>query len=321
MKEFNNKKILLIRNDNVGDLICTTPAIEALRKKYPNNQIDIVVNSYNYSAIDKNPFVNKIYCYTKPKHKKSFLNKIKAAIGKLKILINIMKEKYDVVIVFRSDYSKSAELFSNITNAKYKIGVKNPKGKDNFNIHIPVNNKKHEVEFCFDCLSELGISYENENTFFYVPESFSNKYIKYNDFTLFHISSRREANKYDIQKFKEVIDSLGRGNILITAEPDDFEKAKNLDDITDATFIQTSSLLDLAGLIKNVKLFVTLDGGAMHVAPALGIKTVSISGETNMDKWYPWGYRDLVIQTKSKIANDVKKDQIIEKIKMINEYN
>ena len=43
MIDLNDKKILLVRNDNVGDLICTTPAIEALRKKYPNNQIDIVV--------------------------------------------------------------------------------------------------------------------------------------------------------------------------------------------------------------------------------------------------------------------------------------
>ncbi|HDX6325756.1 TPA: lipopolysaccharide heptosyltransferase family protein, partial [Campylobacter fetus subsp. venerealis] len=38
-------KILLIRNDNIGDLICTTPAIEALRKHFRNDQIDIVVNS------------------------------------------------------------------------------------------------------------------------------------------------------------------------------------------------------------------------------------------------------------------------------------
>ena len=37
-------KILLIRNDNIGDLICTTPAIQALAKKYGAENIDIVVN-------------------------------------------------------------------------------------------------------------------------------------------------------------------------------------------------------------------------------------------------------------------------------------
>ncbi len=51
--------------------------------------------------------------------------------------------------------------------------------------------------------------------------------------------------------------------------------------------IQTSSLIDLSGLIKNVKLFVTLDGGAMHVAPAIGVKTISISGKFIIHhKWF-----------------------------------
>lgn len=311
---FLEKKILLVRNDNAGDLTCTTPAIEALRKKYPNNQIDIVVNSYNYSAIDKNPFVDKIYCYTKPKHKKSFFDKLKAGLGKLKILLDIKKEKYDVVIIFRSDYSKSAELFSNITNAKYKIGVENKKGKDKFNIHIPVDYKKHEVEFCFDCLKPLNINYENENTRYYVLDKLAETYKSYSNFILFHISSRIKENKYEKEKFLSVINLLSDENILISAEPDDFDSAKWLEDKTHAKFIKTSSLADLSGLIKNVKLFVTLDGGAMHVGPAVGVKTISISGKTNMDKWYPWGYKDLVIQDSSKIANKIEPTLIATKI-------
>ncbi len=314
MIDLQNKKILLVRNDNIGDLICTTPVLEALRKKYPDNQIDIVVNSYNNSAIYKNPYVNKIYCYTKPKHKKGLLDKVKAALGKLKILIAIRKENYDVVVVFRSDYSKSAELFSNITKATYKVGVKNPKGKDNFNMHTLVDNTKHEVEFCFDCLKEFGVIYNNENTFFHVPYEISLKYKKYNEHFLFHISSRKEANKYSIDKFKKIIENLEYDKILITAEPIDFENAKILDKQTKATFIQTSSLEDLSGLIKNIKLFITLDGGAMHVAPALKVKTISISGYTNMDKWYPWGYKDLVIKDKSKIANNILPQTVVDVI-------
>lgn len=314
MIDINNKKILLVRNDNIGDLICTTPAIEALRKKYPKNQIDIVVNSYNYSAIDQNPFVDTIYCYTKPKHKKRFLDKIKAGLGKLKILLDIKKEKYDIVVILRSDYSKSAELFSRITSAQYKVGVKNSKGKDDFNIYTPVDNSKHEVEFCFDCLKEFGVTYTNENLFFYVSQQVIDKYKKFQDYILFHISSRKQENKYDIQNFEQVIQNLKTKKIIISAEPDDFEKAKQLAQKTNTTFVQTSSLLDLAGLIKNVKLFVTLDGGAMHIAPALGVKTIAISGETNMNKWYPWGYKELVIQDKSKIANNNKAHLVLEKI-------
>ncbi len=306
MINLDNKKILLVRNDNVGDLICTTPAIEALRKKYPNNQIDIVVNSYNYDAIHNNPFVNTIYCYTKPKHKSGILNKIKAAWGKLKIFIDIKKENYDVVVIFRGGYSKSAELFANITKAQYRVGVKDKKGKDNFNIYVNSNDVMHEVEFCFECLKEFGVNYDGENTLYSIEDSIVKKYSKYKEYILFHISSRIKENIYSKENFKLLFDSLENENILVSAEPVDFDNAKWLDSNTNATFIKTSSLQDLGGLIKNVKLFVTLDGGAMHLGPAVGAKTVSISGKTNMNKWYPWGYKDLVIQDDSRIANNIE---------------
>jgi len=310
-----NKKILLVRNDNVGDLICTTPSIEALRKTYPNNQIDIVVNSYNYDAINKNPFINKIYCYTKPKHKSGLLNKIKAGLGKLKILWQIKKENYDVVVIFRSGYSKSAELFLNITNAQYKVGVKNLKGKDNFNLHVEVKNGEHEVEFCFNCLKEFGVQYKKENTFYHIDKKLTNKYKNYSEHILFHISSRIKENQYKKENFKKIIDNLDINNILISAEPINFVDARWLDENTKATFIKTFSLNDLGGLIKNVRLFITLDGGAMHLGPAVSTKTISISGKTNMDKWCPWGYKELVIKNSTKIANGIDKNIIVEKIK------
>lgn len=52
----------------------------------------------------------------------------------------------------------------------------------------------------------------------------------------------------------------------------------------------------------------------MHLASALGVKTITISGKTNMKKWYPWGYKDLVIQDKSKIANSINPQLVVEKI-------
>jgi len=305
-------KILLVRNDNIGDLICTTPAIEALRKKYPNAQIDIVVNSYNFLAINKNPFVDKIYIYTKPKHKKNLIEKIKALGGKIKIMSNIFFEKYDVAVVFRSGYSSSAEQFSNISRAKMRIGVK---GKnDNFTHHIIFNPNEHEVEFCYRCLEPLGVKQDNEKMFFYVPEEIKKKYENYKDYILFHISSRIKENRYSKEKFKIIIDRLDE-NILVTAEPSDFENAKWISEHTKAKWIKTKSLLDLTGLISNIKLFVSLDGGALHLGPALNVKTITISGKTNMNKWYPWGYKNLVIQDKSKIAENINPELVVEKIK------
>ncbi len=61
-------KILIIRRDNIGDLICTTPLFEAIRQRYPNAYIAALVNSYNAPAIQGNPHLDAIFAYTKGKH-------------------------------------------------------------------------------------------------------------------------------------------------------------------------------------------------------------------------------------------------------------
>jgi len=307
-------KILLVRNDNIGDLVCTTPSIEALRNKYPKAQIDIVVNSYNYIAIDKNPYINNIFSYTKPKHKKGILDKLKALFGKIKIMTKIFFINYDVSVVFRSGYSSSAEQFSNLSMAKIRIGVKDKNNKDNFTHHIIPNPNEHEVEFCYRCLEPLEVKSSKENLFFYVPDELREKYKEYKNYILFHISSRVKDNKYPREKFKEIIDNLN-AKVIISAEPNDIENARWLENNTKAKFINTKSLLELCGVISNVKLFITLDGGAMHIAPALGIKTIAISGKTNMNKWYPWGYKNLVIQDETKIAKNIEPQKVLKVIK------
>jgi len=305
-------KILLVRNDNLGDLICTTPAIEALRKKYPDATIDIVVNSYNFLGIRNNPFVDNIFVYTKPKHVKGF-NKLKALFGKIKIMNDIFFTKYDASVVFRSGYSSSAEQFSNLSRAPIRIGVKDNKNKDNFTHHIEVLSNRHEVEFCIDCLKPLNVKYNGENTYFYIEDEYIKKFSEYKNKVLFHISSRIKENKISKETFKIIFDTLK--NVIFTAEPIDFNSAKWLEKNTNAKWIKTNSLLDLAGVIKNSKLFVSLDGGAMHMGPALGIQTIALSGKTDMNKWYPWGYKDLVIQDNSKIAENIDEKLIIEIIK------
>ena len=304
-------RILLVRNDNLGDLICTTPAIEALRKKYPNAIIDIVVNSYNFLGIRNNPFIDNIFVYTKPKHVKG-LKKINALFSKINIMKDIFLNKYDISVVFRSGYSSSAEQFSNLSKAPMRIGVKDKNGKDNFTHHIIPSSDKHEVKFCFDCLKPLDVEYNGEKTFFYIEDEYVEKFKKYKGKILFHISSRVKENKISKEKFKNIFDKLE--NVIFTAEPNDFENAKWLNENTNAKWVKTNSLLDLAGIIKNSKLFISLDGGALHLGPALGIKTIALAGKTNMKKWYPWGYKDLVLQDKSKIAKNIDDNLILNRI-------
>jgi len=306
-------KILLVRNDNFGDLICTTPAIEALRKKYPDAKIDIVVNTYNFLAIRNNPFVDTIYVYTKPKHEKNWLKKAKAFFGKLEMIGKIFREGYDVAVVFRGGYSPYAEQFSTVSRAKMRIGVKDPNGKDHFTHHVDPCGSMHEVEFCFKCLEPLEVRYNGENLYFYLEDEFVERYQSFNINLLFHISARKPENRFSFEKWKALFSELKKRGYLFhfTSSPDDWKMAEELQRETGAEFLKTLDLLELAGVIKNAKLFVTLDGGTVHLAPALGVKTIALFGSGSVERWHPWGYKDLVLQHPSKIAENIPNEEII----------
>lgn len=318
--ELNGKKILLVRNDNIGDLICTTPAIEALRKKYPEARIDIVVNSYNHMAVDGNPFIDAIYCYTKPKHVKGTGAKIRAFLNKTKMIWQIFQNRYDAVVVLRAGYSGSATLFAKICrNAICKAGVKNPKGSDPFTHHIEPPIKMHEVEFCYRCFEPFGVQNGGEKTLFVLPEGLESRYADQAGAILFHISSRIPDNRYPKKKILEVLQGLSGHKVIITAEPQDHQLAAEIEQESEAHFLRTESFMDMAALLKWAKLFIGLDGGVIHLAPALGVPIVTIVGKTYMQRWHPWGYEKYLVQNTFKKASENPPQTVLDTItKLIN---
>ena len=59
-----------------------------------------------------------------------------------------------------------------------------------------------------------------------------------------------------------------------------------------------TDVLQLAGLIKYCKLFVTNDTGPMHVATAVGVPVVAIFGPTDQRTTAPYGNNHIVVQEK-----------------------
>ena len=61
-------RILVIRRDNIGDLVCTTPLLSALRAHFPDAWLGALVNSYNAPVLTGNSDLSKVIAYTKLKH-------------------------------------------------------------------------------------------------------------------------------------------------------------------------------------------------------------------------------------------------------------
>jgi ADP-heptose:LPS heptosyltransferase len=90
-------RILIVRRDNIGDLACTTPLIEALRERLPRAWLGALVTTYNAEVLARNPALDEIFVYEKLKHRSGGLfAHIRSRIGQMS---RLRGQKLDCVLV------------------------------------------------------------------------------------------------------------------------------------------------------------------------------------------------------------------------------
>ena len=335
------RKVLFIRRDNIGDLICTTPAFRAAREKFPNARTGILVNSYNADAIKNNPDIDEIYIYQKAKHAPD-KSKLSVWLHNISVLWKIRREKYDVAIGFGS-YSPTLVRYTALTGVGTTIGYLKKGTKEQKSYTIPVCEPEgalHEVERAFSLLTPLGITGNPDALRVFPAEADVEKVRRLlaaagiktgRPLVAFHISSRRPENRWPPDKFVElsrlVSDRCGAAILLLWSpgsesnaqHPGDDEKAEYILNLTQQQTIafKTARLGELIAALSLCALVVCCDGGAMHIAAALGKPIVTIWGSTNPDTWRPWAARHVLLQNKSKRADDISVDEALKAVEKL----
>ena len=112
-------KILIIRRDNIGDLLCTTPAIAALRRRYPRAHIAALVNSYNAPVLANNPDIDKVYAYTKAKHSGGFA--LTAWWHEWRVYRHLRRERFDLIIHANPSFHNAQPNWFVISAASFRL--------------------------------------------------------------------------------------------------------------------------------------------------------------------------------------------------------
>ncbi|MHB1292092.1 MAG: O-antigen ligase family protein, partial [Sulfuricella sp.] len=92
-------QFLVIRRDNIGDLICTTPLIHALRQQYPGATICALVNSYNAPVLANNPDIDAVFAYTKAKHRPPGTSVAGVYWDRLQLFARLRRMRFDYAIL------------------------------------------------------------------------------------------------------------------------------------------------------------------------------------------------------------------------------
>ncbi len=330
------KKFLVIRRDNIGDLLCTTPLIRSLRLAFPDAEIDVLVNSYNRGVIKNNPDINQIFVYQKGKHINGVLKKLQAYYQKLRLIFQLRARHYDWA--FLASPGKRTMSLAKQTGVAKLAGFykdENDKKMLAYGVDIATCNGLHEVERVHRLINAVATE-KNVPPMVLVPEESElnavQKRLKRagltnsHDLIGLHISARKPSNRWAEEKYIELIKSLlskGGCRVLLfwspgsedcTTHPGDDEMSQRIvNQIDDSRLIpvETKNLQQLIAAINFTKLFICSDGGAMHIAASLNKKIICFFGDSDSSQWYPWAKEYEVLKNKEKNVSLIEVETVL----------
>jgi len=334
-------RILVIRRDNIGDLICTTPLIRGLRASFPDARIDALVNSYNQPVLANNADVDNIYFYTKAKHRGPTETAVGVYWRRLRLMLQLRFTHYDLVILANGGYMPRPLGLARWVSPKHIAGfVPAAPAAHSKIVDLPVvidDAPLHEVENIYRLLVPLGIEGVAPRLHLQpAPGARSMALEKLaaagwrdddRQVTIaIHISARKVLQRWPADRFIELMQRLrvavncrfllfwSPGDENNALHPGDDGKAMAIIDATGALPVipyPTARLEDLIGGLSVCDAMVCSDGGAMHVGAGLGLPIVGFFGNSDAAKWHPWKVPYRILQKPSRNVNDISVEETV----------
>ncbi len=308
----NIKKILVLRQDRLGDVLVSLPFFNLLKThfKRPDTFIDLLLSSKNsgakFALVD---YVDEIYVLHN-----DFLKILK--------LINILKhKKYDLVIDLLDNPSFTSSLLIRLIQPRYSLGF----DKENKNIYthivpLPKKINTHIVDRILELLKPFGVEAKTDSKFINLNvKNFNLLPPKHNKRIGINLSGSSQEKFWGIHNFIELIKLINEKfdfEIVIfatTKHKDSLKYFKNFRNVYIAPFV--NEFEKFASMVKTCDFLVTPDTSVVHLASAFKIPVVALYILEN-DKfgmpWFPFGTKSVTFVSKKVYFSDISPKDVFD---------
>lgn len=319
---------LVIRRDNIGDLVCTTPLIRALREQFPAARICALVNSYNLPVLLGNPDIDETFAYTKAKHRPAGQSLFGVYRDRLKTIVRLRSMRFDYAILAAPGFQPRSLAFARLIAPRHIVGYSEAGNRACRPIDIDVpylpDSALHEAEDVFRLLAPLGISGAPPTArVFPLAAECAAVAARLPPAALrigIHISARKPSQRWPVQHFVELMRRLHRksacafvlfwspGDAANPLHPGDDAKAREIVAALPDVPLLAYPTVRLEQLIAGLSLcdaVICSDGGAMHLAAGLGKPILCFFGQSDATRWHPWDVPHSVLQAESRDVADI----------------
>ncbi|MFX4279114.1 lipopolysaccharide heptosyltransferase I [Aliarcobacter butzleri] len=319
------KRIAIIKLSAMGDIIHAMVALQYIKRKYPNLQIDWFVESTFAPILENNPDINQIIKLDL----KSIKKDKKEIINQIKLIKKYEKNSYDLVIDAQGLIKSAIVSFF---LGKNRVGFSKNSTREKlasffYTKRVDIAYDKNAIERNVKILSQAlnfeitkddilnkkpFLFYKNENEVIYEYLSKDKKNV------LFVIGASWPSKMYSKEKFAKIINNLDENCLITWGNEAEKDIANFVANISKAKVLPKLDLNSLKAIMSKVDLVIGNDTGPTHMAWALNIPSITLFGNTP-------GYRNTyitninkIIESKS-IVNPFKLDRNDFSIKKIDE--
>jgi lipopolysaccharide heptosyltransferase II len=312
-----NEKFLVVRTDRIGDVLLSTPVLEAIKRKYPKSKVSMMISPYTKDLLINNPWVDEIITYEQSSSSDFF-----------KLVKSLRKKKFDFAILLRPTLRMALLLY--LSGIRVRIGTGYRAYQFLFNCKVYEHRKtieKHELEYNLSMLVPLGISGEVIVPRIFLSaeeETISNKIfdeqkVKKDDLKIIvHPGSGNSSLNYPLGKFAVLADKLIEefsAKVILTGNSKEVKlseairrKMRNKPvDLTGKT-----NLRELSSVLKGSDLLISNSTGPIHMAVALGTPVVALFSPlfvASPKRWGPYGEGNEVVMPPVEICHKCEKEK------------
>ena len=284
----HQKKILVIKLSALGDVILSIPSLRALRKKYPEAWISVLVGRKSRKIVRNCPYVNDVIVYEEPRRHRLW------SLWKMAQLL--AQEDFDIAVDLQNNRAShflsffcGAYLRAGHGNGKWSFFL-NRKTKGDF-VSLP------PLEHQFEVLKLIGVPAAEKQLELWTEkkedaavESFLRSQWVSPSQILVGInpgsSLRWPTKQWPVENFAKLCDELARRNIrvVITGSKEEGGVAEELFGLTrnkPVNAVGATSITELVALVRRCQVFVSSDSAPMHIASAVGVPLLAIFGPTD----------------------------------------
>ena len=304
-----HKKILLINPFGIGDVLFTTPIIHNLKDLFTGVKLGYLCNRRACPLLESNPFIDYLYVYERDEFEALRRSSFFAWINKwLALFRQIKKEQFDLAL----DFSLNTQFgfFAWICGIRDRVGY-DFKKRGRFltkKIKLSGYEGRHIVEYYCDILKYLGLEPKYSSPELYLAETDES----WAEELLARISSKDTPlvaivpagggswggdaylKHWPAEDFAQLADKIiekYKAAVIILADQSEKLVAGNVVNNMRRSAVNLAgktTLGQLAAILSRMELVITNDGGPLHMAVALGRKTLSFFGPVDPKVYGPY---------------------------------